>query len=284
MTDLSTSDLQRLATLMRIEIISMLREAGSGHPGGSLSAIDLLTVLFYKFLKRNPENALDPDRHRFVLSKGHGVPALYAILAQLGIIPKGELATLRKLGSRLQGHPHNGSLPFVEASTGSLGQGLSIAQGMALAAKIDRKPIRVYCLIGDGEFQEGQIWETLMSAPKFRLDNLTVMLDSNKGQIDGPTREIMNIEPIAEKLSAFNWDVQTINGHDFAQIERALTSALTEGGKPHFILANTVKGKGVSFMEGVIDWHGKAPSAEEADRAILELRQSLAAGAEAAGT
>jgi len=268
-------DLEIYANEMRIEIIRMLHAAGSGHPGGSLSAIDLITVIFYNYLRRTKENASDSNRHRFVLSKGHGVPALYAVLSKLGIIPPNELLSLRKVGSRLQGHPNNTSFPAVEASTGSLGQGLSIAQGMAMAAKLDDSDARVYCLIGDGEFQEGQIWEAVMSAPKFKLDNLIVLLDSNKGQIDGPTQEVMNIEPIALKVTAFNWEVQHINGHDFRQIDTALQKAQSQNGKPHFIIADTVKGKGVSFMEGVIDWHGKAPSDVEAQKAISELTSKL---------
>lgn len=272
----SLSQLQRLANEMRVDIIEMLHEAKSGHPGGSLSAIDLMTVLFYNHIKRTKENALDPGRDRFVLSKGHGVPALYAIFAKLGIIPHEELMTLRKINTRLQGHPVHTVLPEVEFSTGSLGQGLSVAQGMAMAAKLDGKPIRIYCLIGDGELQEGQIWEALMSAPKFMLGNLVVILDYNKGQIDGPTNEVMDINPVADKLKAFNWHVQEIDGHDFEQIDEALNRARIMDGKPHFIVANTVKGEGVSFMaEHGVDWHGKAPNAEETEAAVAELRKTL---------
>jgi transketolase len=230
-----------------------------------------LTVLFYNHLERTPENALAPGRNRFVLSKGHGVPALYAVLAKLGIIPHEELITLRKLGSRLQGHPHNGSLPEVEASTGSLGQGLSIAQGFALASRLDYPDARVYALVGDGEFQEGQIWETLMSAPKFGLDNFTAILDFNKGQIDGPTSEVMDIEPVVEKLLAFNWEVQRIDGHNTAEIDAALAATHNRNGRPHFIVADTMKGKGVSFMEHPNEWHGKTPNDEETARALAEI-------------
>ncbi|MAT39179.1 MAG: transketolase [Ectothiorhodospiraceae bacterium] len=278
----SLQDLERFANEMRIDIIKMLHEAGSGHPGGSLSCIDAVTSIMYNYVGRTAQNAADPDRHRFVMSKGHGVPALYAVLARMGIVAQDELMTLRKINSRLQGHPVVTALPEVEFSTGSLGQGLSVAQGMAMAAKLDGKPLKIYCMIGDGELQEGQIWESLMSAPKFMLDNLIVLLDYNKGQIDGPTREVMDIEPVDEKLRAFNWDVQVIDGHDFKQLDEALTKAQNTGGKPHFIVAHTVKGKGVSFMEGVIDWHGKAPNDEQTVDALKELEARVNAAAEVA--
>jgi transketolase len=274
--DVPLDVLRRYAIEMRIDIIEMLTRAESGHPGGSLSAIDLITVLFYRHLRRTPQNALDPRRNRFVLSKGHGVPALYAVLAKLGIINHDELQSLRQVDSRLQGHPHNGSLPYVEASTGSLGQGLSIAQGMAMAAKLDKlDDVRIYCLIGDGEFQEGQIWEALMSSAKYKLDNLIVMLDCNKSQIDGATSDVMPIEPVEQKVSAFNWEVQRIDGHDLKAIDLALSHARKLEGQPHFIIADTVKGKGVSFMEGNHDWHGKAPKLDEAAKAIAELQAML---------
>ena len=268
----SFEELKKMSNEMRADILKMIHLGTSGHPGGSLSSIDSITVLFFNKIKRTKENALDPDRHRFILSKGHGVPALYAVLNRCGLIPTEELWTLRKLGSRLQGHPDRVVFPYVEASTGSLGQGLSIAQGMAMAAKSDNKNYKVYCMLGDGETQEGQIWEALLSAPKFKLDNLIVILDYNKGQIDGPTNEVLNLEPVKDKLKAFNWDVQEIDGHDYPAIQNALDKADETNGKPHFIIANTVKGKGVSFMEGVIDWHGKAPSAEQLDLAVKELK------------
>lgn len=273
--DISLSALQRSAQEMRIDIIKMLHAAGSGHPGGSLSLIDLLTVIMTRYVKRTPENVDDPDRNRFVLSKGHGVPALYAVLAKLGVIGHDELLSLRTIDSRLQGHPHNVSLPAVEASTGSLGQGLSIAQGMAMAAKLDSKEHKVYCVIGDGETQEGQIWEVMLSAPMYKLDNLIVVLDYNKGQIDGPTNDIVNLEPLAEKLISFNWHVQEIDGHDFEAIDGALQNAQNYGGRPHFIIAHTKKGKGVSFMEHPTEWHGKAPNDEQAAAAIKELEATL---------
>jgi transketolase len=273
--DLSLPALQRSAQEMRIDIIKMLHAAGSGHPGGSLSVIDLLTVIMARYVKRTPENVTDPDRNRFVLSKGHGVPALYAVLAKLGVVPHEELLSLRQVESRLQGHPHNGSLPAVEASTGSLGQGLSIAQGMAMTAKLDKKDYKVYCVIGDGETQEGQVWEALLSAPMFKLDNLIVILDYNKGQIDGPTNDILNLEPVADKMRSFNWDVQEIDGHDFEAIDTALQNAQSPNGKPHFIIAHTEKGHGVSFMEHPTEWHGKAPNDEQAAAAIKELEATL---------
>lgn len=273
--DLSLPALQRAANELRIDIIRMLHAAGSGHPGGSLSLIDLLTILMFKYVGRTKENADDPDRNRFVLSKGHGVPALYAILARAGILPREELLTLRRVDSRLQGHPHNGSVPAVEASTGSLGQGLSIAQGMAMSARLDNKDYRVYCVIGDGESQEGQIWEAMFSAAKFKLDNLVVIMDYNKGQIDGPTNEIMNLEPLADKIRSFNWAVQEIDGHDFEAIDTALQNTQELDSRPHFIIAHTVKGKGVSFMEHPTDWHGKAPNDEQAESALKELEALL---------
>lgn len=274
--DLSTSAMQQAANEMRVDIIQMLHAAGSGHPGGSLSLIDILTVAVLKHIGRNADNVDAPDRHRLVLSKGHGVPALYAVLARAGVIPHEELLSLRTLGSRLQGHPHNATFPAVEASTGSLGQGLSIAQGMAMAAKLDGLEYRVYCVLGDGEMQEGQVWEALLSAAMYKVDNLIVILDYNKGQIDGPTNEIINLEPLADKLRAFNWAVQEIDGHDIAAIDEALTEARKREGQPHFIIAHTVKGKGVSFMEHPTEWHGKAPGDAEARAAIDELHTLLA--------
>lgn len=274
---LSYEALQHLATDMRIDILRMIHAAASGHPGGSLSLIDILNVLFHRHVHRTPDNVLDPDRHRVVLSKGHGVPALYAVLSRLGVIDPSSLLSLRTLGSPLQGHPHNVSLPAVEASTGSLGQGLSMAQGMAMAAKLDKRDARVYCVIGDGEFQEGQIWEAIMSSAKYGLDNLIVILDYNKSQIDGYTRDVMNIDPVDDKLSAFGWDVERIDGHDYAAIDASLTRALAQNGRPHFIIADTIKGKGVSFMEGVVDWHGKAPNDEQLAAALAELGQQKAA-------
>lgn len=266
--------LKEIAKELRIWIIRMLAEAGSGHPGGALSAIDILTVLYFQTMRHNPQEPHWPLRDRFILSKGHGVPALYAVLGKAGYFPLEESLSLRKINSRLQGHPVAGSLPGIEASTGSLGQGLSIAQGLALASKMDGNLFRVFCMIGDGESQEGQIWETAMSAPKFGLDNLIIFLDHNKSQIDGTIREVMNLDPIAEKWTAFNWHLQEIDGNDIAQILSAIDKTKSALGKPHMIIAHTIKGKGVSFMENKIEWHGKAPTKEEAERAIQELEQN----------
>ena len=270
--------LDGLTVQFREQIIKMLCEAKSGHPGGSLSAVDLLTVLWFKEM-RGVESAsnLQKDRDHFILSKGHGVPALYVILAEKGFISTEELSTLRKIESRLQGHPDRQRLPIVEASTGSLGQGMSVAQGMALAFKRDQSSARVYCLVGDGEIQEGQIWECALSAPKFGLSNLCVILDANGGQIDGFTREVMPLEPLAEKWKAFGWHVIEIDGHNLGAIQKAYEEARAlgkaGGHQPTFIIARTIKGKGVSFMENKIEWHGVAPKPEERDRAIAELEK-----------
>jgi transketolase len=268
-------ELDSIANEMRAWIIDMLTEAKSGHPGGSLSAIDLITTLFFSEMRGVDAKNLAPERDHFILSKGHAVPALYAVLAKKGFFPTDLLRTLRKTGSLLQGHPDRVRMPIVEASTGSLGQGLSVAQGMALGLKADGKSSRVFCLLGDGEVQEGQIWEAAMSAPKFQLSNLCAILDCNNGQIDGPVTHVMPIEPIADKWKAFGWHVIEIDGHDMTQIQKAFTEARnlqSQGGtKPVFILARTVKGKGVSFMEHKIEWHGVAPKAEDAQRAKAEL-------------
>ena len=259
---------------LRADIIRMITAAGSGHPGGSLSVIDLLAVLYAKHLRHDPKRPDWPGRDRLILSKGHACPALYAVLAHRGFFPKEELMTLRKLGSRLQGHPERRRLPGIEAATGSLGQGLSMGLGMALAAKLDTAGgtgQRVYVVAGDGEMQEGQVWEALMAAPKFQLDNLTLIVDCNNGQIDGHVDEIMPLEPLTDKLKSFNWDVRGINGHDLDAIDGALRAVKAVRGKPQAIVAKTVKGKGVSFMEDRIAWHGKAPNQEESERALQEI-------------
>lgn len=272
---MQATELAKISQELRVSIIDMLEEAKSGHPGGSLSAIDIVTTLWFDEMRGVDAKNLAPDRDRFVLSKGHAVPALYAALAKKGFIPPAELKTLRKTGSRIQGHPDRMRLPIVEASTGSLGQGLSVAQGLALGLKMDGKKSRVYCLIGDGESQEGQIWEAAMSASKFKLSNLCAILDSNNGQIDGKVEDVMPIEPIGAKWVSFGWHVLEIDGHDMTQIQKAFREARTlqeEGGtKPVMILARTVKGKGVSFMEHKIEWHGVAPKAEEARKAREEI-------------
>jgi len=267
-TDSEVKKLQKIARDIRVLIIKMLAAAGSGHPGGSLSAVEILTALYFYQMNHNPK---DPNRDRFVLSKGHAVPALYAAFVKLGYLEEEEIYTLRKINSRLQGHPDHKRFPIIESSAGSLGLGLSIAQGMAMAAKMDKKNYKAYCLIGDGESQEGQIWEAAMSAAKFKLGNLVCILDYNRGQIDGPVHEVMDIEPIAQKFRAFNWNVLEIDGHNFYELVLALNQAEREQDKPTCIIAHTVKGKGVSFMEGVIDWHGKSPTKEEADKAIAEI-------------
>lgn len=258
---------------LRSDIVEMISRAGSGHPGGSLSAIEIVVALMLEVLRHDPKNPDWQDRDRFVLSKGHGVPAVYACLAEAGYLKEEELSTLRQLGSPLQGHPVSWMLrgPGVEACTGSLGQGLSVAQGMALAAKLDGGRFHTYCVVGDGEMQEGQVWEALMSAPKFGLDGLTVILDYNKGQIDGSIDEVMSLEPIEDKLRAFNWNVLRIDGHDVDQILGALAAAKKEKGRPTFVVADTVKGKGVSFMEHPYQWHGVAPNPEQTKQALEEL-------------
>ncbi|BAF60931.1 transketolase, N-terminal subunit [Pelotomaculum thermopropionicum SI] len=268
-------ELKKKAKEIRIHIIKMLCEAGSGHPGGSLSAADIVTALYFHELRLDPSRPDWPDRDRFVLSKGHAAPVLYAALAERGFFPVQELMTLRRFGSRLQGHPDMRKLPGVEMSTGSLGQGLSAANGMALAAKIDKKDYRVYVLLGDGEVQEGQVWEAAMSAAHYKLDNVTAFLDHNGFQIDGPVREVMSPEPLAEKWRAFGWHVISIDGHDFKQILAALDEARAVKGKPVMIVAETVKGKGVSFMEHQVGWHGVAPKPGEAERALAELERGV---------
>lgn len=263
--------LKEIAKKARINVIKMLTEAASGHPGGSLSACDIMNVLLNRVMRHDPKNPRWADRDRFVLSKGHCVPAWYCLLSEAGYFPEESLMTLRKLGSPLQGHPDCTAMDCMEACTGSLGQGLSMAMGMALAAKLDKKDVKIYCMIGDGETQEGQIWEAFLAAPKFKLDNLVVILDHNKAQIDGYVKDVMPLDPISEKLKAFNWHVIDINGHDYDQIIDAFEEAAKVTGKPVFIHADTVKGKGVSFMEGLVDWHGKAPKKEEMEKAVAEL-------------
>jgi transketolase len=264
------SELEAKAREARRLIIRMLTEAGSGHPGGSLSAIDIITALFFHEMKVDPKNPLWPDRDRFVLSKGHGVPALYAALALRGYFSPEETLTLRKLGSPFQGHPDRMRMPAVEACTGSLGQGLSIAEGMAMGLRLDKKNNRVYCLVGDGEIQEGQIWEAAMSIPMHKLTNMCVFLDYNKYQIDGDVRQIMFMDPI-KKFEAFGWNVLEIDGHKIEEILKSLEKARAEKNKPTIVVAHTIKGKGVSFMENINKWHGSSPSREEAEKALKEL-------------
>jgi transketolase len=270
-TEQELKKLKGIARESRINIVKMLEKAGSGHPGGALSAIDVLTVLYFRKMRHNPKNPEWSERDRFILSKGHGVPALYTVLAKCGYFSVDELMTLRKIGSRLQGHPDRMRLPGLEASTGSLGQGLSIAIGMAVAGKMDKKSYRVYCMIGDGESQAGQIWEAGMCAVKYKLDNLTVILDYNKIQLDDRVSIVMEIAPVKDKWLSFGWNVIEIDGNEIPQIIEALDNAEKVKGKPTMIIAHTIKGKGVSFMEDNVDWHGKAPTKEQAEQAIEEL-------------
>ena len=271
-----STDLKALTKQMRLDIIRMIEAAGNGHPGGSLSIIDILTVLYWKFLKHDPKKPDWDGRDRFILSKGHACPALYAVMAYRGYFPKADLMSLRKLGSPLQGHPDRLRMPGIEFSTGSLGQGLSVGVGMACAAKLDKKDFKTVVVLGDGEMQEGQCWEAFMSAPKFKLDNLIAIVDYNGGQIDGQVKEVMDLEPLADKLATFNWEIQTIDGHDLAAVEKALAKAwAATNGKPQCIVAKTVKGKGVSFMEHNIAWHGNAPKKEDADKACKEISDAL---------
>jgi transketolase len=273
--------LESIAREGRAQIIRMLTHAGSGHPGGSLSVIDILTALYFNRMRYDPKRPQWEDRDRFVLSKGHCVPAQYYCMGRAGFFPMDRLITLRKLGSPLQGHPDRVMLPGVEAATGSLGQGLSVAMGMALGLKLAGKGARVYCVMGDGEIQEGQVWESLMSGPKLgapahAIDNLCVILDYNGIQLDNFVKKILDLEPVTDKLKAFNWAVIEINGHDIAQVDKALDQAEATKGGPTFIVAHTVKGKGVSFMENDPEWHGKSPKPEEAVRAIQEIAGSPA--------
>src|SRR5687767_11891034 len=274
-TDRDLAALRRRATAIRRQIVQMLAEAASGHPGGSLSAVEVVTALYFGgFLRYDPKNPEWPDRDRFILSKGHGVPVQYAALAEAGFFPVSELKTLRKINSRLQGHPVLGTAPGIEASTGSLGQGLSIALGMALAAKLDKSGVRVFCMMGDGECQEGQVWEAAMAAGHHKPDNLIGIVDYNKFQLDGATNDILSIEPFAEKWKAFGWGVREIDGHDLGEVMDALDWSLNATG-PVCIIAHTVKGKGVSFMEGENAYHGVAPTEEELAKALGELDDTL---------
>lgn len=269
--DLELPDLERRATTLRKHIVRMLERAASGHPGGSLSIVEFITALYFGgFLRYDAENPEWPDRDRFILSKGHGVPAQYAALAEAGYFGVEELDTLRAIDSRLQGHPVYGTAPGIEASTGSLGQGLSIGLGIALAARLDGKDYRVYVLMGDGECQEGQVWEAAMAAGHHRPENLVAIVDYNHYQLDGAIEDIMDLEPFAAKWEAMGWAVREIDGHDMAAVLDALEWAGSHAG-PACIIGRTVKGKGVSFMEGENKYHGVAPSNEELVRALQEL-------------
>ncbi|KAI4453133.1 transketolase n-terminal section-related [Holotrichia oblita] len=249
--------------------------AGAGHPGGSLSIADILSYLYMQEMNVSADNPKNPDRDRFVLSKGHCAPALYGALAEAGFIPKEDMKNLRSIDSYLQGHPDMKTVPGIDMSTGSLGQGISAASGMALAGKLDKKDYRVYSILGDGEIEEGQVWEAAMFAAHYKLDNLTAFLDFNGLQIDGDIAEVMNPCPIDKKFEAFNWHVITIDAHDFNQIEAAVSEAKVTKGKPTMIIAKSVKGKGVSFMEGQASWHGSAPNKEQYEQAIAELDEQI---------
>lgn len=264
-------ELKLIAKDVRKDIVSMLTESCSGHPGGSLSAADVLTTLYFGEMNVDPKNPKDENRDRFVLSKGHAAPVLYSVLARKGFFEVEELKTLRKIGSRLQGHPSMKCLPGVDMSTGSLGQGISAAVGMALAGKIDNKSYRVYALLGDGELEEGQVWEAAMSAAHYKLNNLTAFIDFNGLQIDGDITTVMNPSPIDKKFEAFGWNVLTIDGHDIEEIQGAIEKAKACNDKPTAVICKTVKGKGVSFMENVAAWHGTAPSKEQCEQALAEI-------------
>ena len=266
-------ELETIANQIRVDIIEMIGRSGSGHPGGSLSIADIVAALYFYKMNLKPDQPEWEDRDRFVLSKGHGAPALYSALSLAKFFPRDYLKTLRQIGSSLQGHPDRTSLAGIDMSTGSLGQGLSVANGMALAARMDKKKYRVYCLIGDGESQEGQIWEAAMSAGQHKLDNLTAILDNNKLQIDGKIEDIKGLDPIRAKWEAFRWNVIEVNGHDMEKIVKAFDDAANFKGKPTIIIADTVKGKGVSFMEHNVDFHGKAPNKDETERALEDLRR-----------
>ncbi|NIA11052.1 MAG: transketolase [Nitrospiraceae bacterium] len=266
-------DLQRKALLIRKYVIDSIYRAGSGHPGGSLSIADIISCLYFHEMRHDPKNPGWPDRDRFVLSKGHACPALYAALAMSGYFPVGELKNLRKTGHFLQGHPCMNKIPGVDMSTGSLGQGLSVGVGMAIAGKLDKKDYRVFVMLGDGELDEGQVWEAAASASHHSLDNLIAILDRNGLQIDGHTEEILNLESIPWRWRAFGWDVIEIDGHNIEEILDAIHEA-DKNDKPTLIIAYTIKGKGVSFMEGSLSFHGKPPSDEQYVKAMSELNQA----------
>lgn len=276
MTASEKKQLMATACKVRMGVIEGTHGAKAGHPGGSLSAADIFTYLYFKEMNVDPKAPKGEDRDRFVLSKGHTAPGLYAALANRGFFPVDDLPTLRHVDSYLQGHPNMNTVPGVDMSTGSLGQGISVAAGMALAAKHQGKGCRVYALLGDGEIQEGQVWEAFMLAHHYKLDNLCAVIDNNGLQIDGPVDQVMSPYPIPEKLRAFGWNVVEIDGHDFDQIEGAFAQARENKGAPTAIVMKTTKGKGVSYMENQAGWHGKAPNDEEYEKAMAELRAQLA--------
>jgi transketolase len=264
-------ELKERSRQMRGHIIKMLAAAKSGHPGGSLSAVELLAYLYFHKMKIDPQNPKLASRDRFVLSKGHAAPVLYAALAERGYFPKDQVINLRKFGSMLQGHPDMRKTPGVDVSTGSLGQGLSISNGIALAGKLDQSLYRVYVLMGDGETEEGQVWEALMTSAHYKLDNLTAFIDYNHMQIDGCIEEVKSLNNLSQRFNSFGWHVMEIDGHDFEAIDKAVEEAEHMKGKPTVILLRTCKGKGCSFMENRVEWHGTAPKPEEAEKALIEL-------------
>ena len=269
------TELAEIARQLRVRIIEMTAAARSGHPSTSLSSVEICTALHFSKLRWNPYDPAWPERDRFVLSKGHGVPVLYAVYAQAGAIPEDETQTLRRIGSRLQGHPDPVRLPFLEAATGSLGQGLSIALGMSLGARLDGASWRTYCLLGDGECEEGQVWEAAMSAPRFEVDNLCGIVDNNRIQQTSSVEQILpTLNPLPDKWRAFSWHVVECDGHDIQALLDAFDEAERTSGKPTVVIAHTVKGKGVSFMENALDWHGKAPNEDQAKQAIEEILSS----------
>lgn len=271
LTSAQLAELNEHARQMRGHIIRMLTASKSGHPGGSLSAVELLSYLYFYKMKIDPQNPTLPDRDRFVLSKGHAAPVLYSALAERGFFDKELLQTLRQFGSILQGHPDMKRIPGVDISSGSLGQGLSVGNGMALAAKLDRKPYHVYVLLGDGEIEEGQVWEALMTSVHYKLDNLTAFLDYNHLQIDGTVEDVKSLTDPGKRFTAFGWRVVSVDGHNIAEIDRAVEESESVKGQPTMIVLNTCKGKGCSFMENQVGWHGAAPKPEEAEKALQEL-------------
>lgn len=270
-TPLTVKELENISASIRCDIIEMIYAANAGHPGGSLSAADIVTALYFRVMRIQPDNPAWPDRDRFILSKGHACPVWYAALAQRGYFDKSHLATLRRLNSILQGHPDMNKTPGIDMTVGSLGHGLSAGLGMALSGKLRKKDYNVWVVIGDGESQEGSIWEAAMAGSKWKLDNLIAILDYNRLQNDGYVNDVMPIDPVVDKWRAFGWEVVEMDGHDMREIVDTLEGARSLRGAPTMIVANTVKGRGVSYMENVCEWHGKAPSKEEAHRALKEL-------------
>lgn len=272
---MDSKELQRMANKLRLHVVEMTYAANSGHPGGSLSAADIISALYFKVMRHDPKNPNWEDRDRFILSKGHVAPVLYAALAESGYFPVEDLITLRQLGSKLQGHPVRGKVPGVEMSTGSLGQGLSMSCGIALAGKMDGKDYKVYCMLGDGELQSGQNWEAAMFAANYKLNNLIAIVDRNRLQICGDTEEVMSLEPLVDKWMAFGWDVIEADGHDIDKVVAAFEEAKADRDSPVVIIFNTVKGKGVSFMENNPGFHGKACNATEYKQAVEELKKVI---------